>query len=184
MSSLKTDTPRAMSATALDNSFMGNTVQICVVTRDLPRKIEGMTRLGLGPWQVFTCGPDLVTDTTYRGRPAEMTFRLAIAFSGSMMWEVIQPLDGPSTYADFLDQHGEGLHHVLVDCNDIDWDERLRAFEARGYQITQSGVFAGQVPFAYFSTEEDTSTTIETAFFPAGFTLPEPEHWYPAPAPA
>ena len=184
MSPLQTATPRVHSATALDNSFMGNTVQICVVSRDLQRTIEGMTRLGLGPWQVFTCGRDLVTDTTYRGRPAEMTFRLALAFSGSMMWEVIQPVDGPTTYADFLDRHGEGLHHVLVDCNGVPWDERLRLFEGRGYQIVQSGVFAGQVPFAYFSTEDDTSATIETAFFPEGFSLPQPEQWYPAPPPA
>jgi methylmalonyl-CoA/ethylmalonyl-CoA epimerase len=184
MPPMDTNTPRTQSAIALDNSFIGNTVQVCVVSHDLQRTMEGMTRLGIGPWQVFTFSPDNVDDMTYRGRPAEMTFRLAIAYSGSMMWELIQPLTGPSIYADFLDQHGEGLHHVLVDCNGAPWDERLRLFEAHGYQTIQSGVWLGRVPFAYFATEDDTATTIETASFPHDFDLPEPEQWYPGPPPA
>jgi methylmalonyl-CoA/ethylmalonyl-CoA epimerase len=184
MPATNTDTPTVQSPTALDNSFVGNTVQLCVVSRDLQRTMQGMVNLGIGPWQVFTFSPDNVSDITYRGKPAEMTFRLAIAFSGSMMWEIIQPVDGPSIYADFLAEHGEGLHHVLVDCNGAPWDERLRLFEAHGYRMIQSGVWVGQVPFAYFSTEQDTATTIETTYFPEGFALPEPEQWYPGPPPA
>jgi hypothetical protein len=50
--------------------------------------------------------------------------------------------------------------------------------------MIHSGVFVGQVPFAYFATEADTTTTIETAHFPEGFTLPEPEMCYSVPPPA
>jgi hypothetical protein len=33
-----------------------------------------------------------------------------------MMWEIVQPLTGPNIYEEFLDRHGEGIHHVAVDC--------------------------------------------------------------------
>ena len=170
--------------TSLDTSFLGNTVQVCVVSRDLQRTAEGMIRLGIGPWRIFTFSPENVRDMTYKGEAAEMRFRLAIAYSGSMMWEVIQPLDGPSIYTDFLEQHGEGLHHVLVDCNGVPWEDRVRLFKEHGYDMVQSGVWEGQVAYAYFATEADMATTIETAVFPEGFTMPEPEQWLPSPPPA
>src|SRR3954454_24920366 len=101
-----------------------------------------------------------------------------------MMWEIIQPLEGPSIYTDFLEQHGEGLHHVLVDCNGIPWDDRVRLFREHGYDVAQSGVWQGQVRYAYFMTEGDIATTIETALFPDGFTMAEPERRLPSPRPA
>ena len=175
---------RVRSATTLDTSFVGNTVQVCVVSRNLRRTAEGMIRLGIGPWQIFTFGPENVRDMTYRGEPAETRARLAFAYSGSMMWEIVEPLDGPSIHADFLEQHGEGLHHVLVDCNGLPWDDRLRRFRDHGYDVVQSGVWEDQVRYAYFSTEDDVATTIETALVPEGFTMPQPEEWLPSPPPA
>lgn len=168
----------------LDNSFVGNTMQVCVVSRDLRRTMEGMVRLGIGPWQVHTFSPDNVEDMTYRGEPAASTFRLALAFSGTMMWEIVEPVEGPTIYDEFLEQHGEGVHHVAVDCNGVEWDERLRLFEEHGYEMIQSGRFVGRLPYAYFATEGDVTTTIETFLIPDGMQLPEPDEWYPGPPPA
>jgi hypothetical protein len=167
----------------LDTSFLGDTVQIGVVSRDLDRTAWGMVRAGIGPWQVFTFSPANVRDMTYRGAATAMTFRLAMAWSGAMMWEIIQPLEGPSIYADFLEQHGEGVHHVLTDCDGLAWDDRLRRFDEHGYAMVQSGVWEGRAPYAYFATEGDIGTTIETSILPEDFTFPEPEAWYPAPPP-
>lgn len=164
----------------LDNSFLGNTMQVCVVSRDLHRTMEGMVRLGIGPWQVHTFSPQTVDDMTYRGAPAETTFGLALAFSGTMMWEIVSPVSGPSIYDEFLEQHGEGIHHVAVDCNGADWETRLAMFADHGYELIQSGRWKGRVPYAYFGTEGDVSTIIETFILPDDFALPEPDEWYPA----
>ena len=51
-------------ATTLDTGFVGNTVQVCVVSRDLRRTAAGMIRLGIGPWQIFTFSPENVRDMT------------------------------------------------------------------------------------------------------------------------
>jgi hypothetical protein len=42
----------------------------------------------------------------------------------------------------------------------------------------------GQVSYAYFATEGDVTTTIETFIFPDDFSIPEPDQWYPAAPPA
>lgn len=172
--------PRVLSEVALDNSFQGDTMQTCIVTRDMHRTLEGMVKLGIGPWRVYEFGPETVSDMSYRGKPARYKMKLALAFSGTMMWEVIEPVDGPSIYHDFLRDHGEGIHHVAQVCNGLPWDERVAAYKARGLQVVQSGTWAGRVPYAYFGTESLISTTIEIFDIPADFVMPEPLEWFPA----
>ncbi|HZZ49712.1 MAG TPA: VOC family protein [Pseudonocardia sp.] len=173
-----------VGASDLDNSFAGSVVQVCVVSRDLRRTMAGMVRLGIGPWQVHTFSPKTVDDMTYRGAPATSIFKIALAFSGTMMWELIQPMEGPSIYGEFLEKHGEGVHHVAMDCAGADWDTRLQLFADHGYEVIQSGRWLGKVPYAYFATEDDVTTTIETFIIPDDFPLPEPDEWYPAAPPA
>jgi len=80
-------------------------------------------------------------------------------------------------------QVGE-VHHVAFGCNGMPWQQRLEAFETHGYRMIQSGMWEGKVPYAYFETEGDTTTTFEIFDIPADFVLPEPDEWYPGPPPA
>ncbi|WP_420466679.1 VOC family protein [Panacagrimonas sp.] len=164
---------------SLSNSFLGDTIQVCVVTQELERTLEGFVRMGIGPWRVYTFSPETVRDQTYMGEPARYSMRLALATSGTMMWEVIQPLDGPNIYTDFIESHGEGVHHVGQSCNGLSYDAQFEKFAAAGRKMIQSGTWKG-VRYAYFSTEDLIGTTVEIFDFPEGFVFPEPERWYPA----
>ena len=172
--------PQVVSEVALDNSFQGDTIQICIVSRDIHRTMEGMVKLGIGPWRLYEFGPDTVSDQTYMGQPARYKMKLALAFSGTMMWEIIEPVDGPSIYHEFLRDHGEGIHHVGMGCNNIPYAERVATYKARGLQLIQSGTWMGRVPYAYFGSEGLISTTGEIFDIPADFVMPEPLEWYPA----
>lgn len=178
------DLPKVINENTLSNSFLGSNMQICVVTRDFRRTLEGLTRAGIGPWRIYTFSPQTMTEITYRGRPSQHSMKLGLAFSGSMLWEIVQPLTGPSIYEEFLEKHGEGIHHVAFDCNHIPWADQIKAFEARGFKMIQSGLWQGKYPHAYFETEGDTTTTFEIYQVPEGFVWPEPEEWYPAAPPA
>lgn len=173
------DLPSVTGENSLSNSFLGDNIQICVVTRDFRRTMEGLVRAGIGPWRVYTFGPETVSDLTYRGKPASYSMKLGITFSGTMMWEIVQPLAGPNIYDEFLEKHGEGVHHVAFGCNNVPWEERIKAFEEHGYEMIQSGTWQGKVPYAYFETDGDTTTIFEIFDIPEGFVLPEPEEWYP-----
>ena len=167
----------------LTNSFLGDTVQVCVVTEDLHRTCEGFARMGIGPWSVYTFSPETCTEQTYMGKPQDYSMRLALATSGNMLWEVIQPLEGPSIYKDFLARHGEGVQHVGMACLNKPWQEKLAEFERKGCKLVQGGEWQG-VRYAYFGTEDLIGTTIEIFDFPPDYRFPEPEQWIPAPPPA
>ncbi|QXQ06166.1 VOC family protein [Sphingosinicellaceae bacterium] len=161
-------------------TFLGKMVETCIVTRDHRRCMEGLWRLGIGPWQVFTFSPENTTDQTYQGRPSEFVLTVCFAEMGDMIWEVIEPVSGDTIFRDFLDQHGEGIHHTAHDCNDIPFEARLEEFARRGFKLIQSGSWMGANHFAFFGTEDATTTCFETYVFPGDWTYPEPDRWYPA----
>jgi catechol 2,3-dioxygenase-like lactoylglutathione lyase family enzyme len=143
----------------LANSFIPETRQICIVTRDLDAMVRRYAdALGIGPWWVNEySAPDLF-DTTYRGQPATYSMRLALAWTGALNWEIIQPLDGPSIYKDFLERNEEGVQHVGIMLGDLGmtWEECHASFKARGnppYMVAVSLPLSID-PAAHHSTPE------------------------------
>lgn len=175
--------PEVVSATELSNSFLGKLIEICFVTRDYRKTMEGLVRLGIGPWRVYTFDSNTVTDQTYHQEPAEYGIKVCFADIGDLAVEIMQPLFGPSIFQEHLDQHGEGIHHIAFDCDELPWDQRAARFAAGGFPSTQSGKFMNQNAFEFFGTETATTTTFETYLIPPGFVWPEPEEWYPGPPP-
>ena len=118
-----------------------------------------------------------------RGKDVSYSMKLALAWVEDTMWEVIEPVDGPSIYKEFLEEHGEGLHHVLVDHQGLDFDAALAEFSKRGCPPLMEGKF-GEVRYAYVDSEGPLRTVLEIVHRPPGFKRPEPDYWYPAPPPA
>ncbi len=179
---MATQAPEVRDDKTLDNSFITETIQICVVTRDFRRTVDGYLKLGIGPWAVYDFAPPNITETTFRGQPAQYSMKLCLAWTGSMLWEIIQPLEGSSIYTEFLEKHGEGIQHVAVACGELSMDERIREFELRGFENIQSGIFNGNVPYAYFGTEDAAGTVFEIFDIPEE-GLPAPAEWIPASPP-
>src|SRR4051794_41831500 len=71
--------------------------QIALVVADLEVAVRAYAdALGIGPWNVYTIGAPAMTGMTYRGEPADFVIRHALAFSGEVMLELVQPIGGPS----------------------------------------------------------------------------------------
>lgn len=88
--------------------------QIAIVVKDLRATMELYHRtLGWGPWHVFEYfGPPVLHDTVIRGVPTPFTVHLASAQVGPINVELLQPVDGSSIFQEWLDRHGEGIHHI------------------------------------------------------------------------
>jgi catechol 2,3-dioxygenase-like lactoylglutathione lyase family enzyme len=103
-----------------------------------------------------------VEDSMYRGAPGEFGYHLSMAYAGDMQIELIQHLFGQSIYKEFLDQHGQGMHHLgyFVD----DHDQVVADFASNGFPVVQSGRFGENPPalFAYFDTRPATGIYMET----------------------
>ena len=175
--------PAVVSEFALDNAFLGRIVEVCIVTEDHRRTMAGLVRLGIGPFRVYTFDDETLAQPTYRAEDSPFSLVVCFAVNNGLTWEVMQPLSGRTIMRDFLDQHGEGIHHVAFDCDGAPWEERLARFGERGFGVTQSGRWLDQNRFSFFDTEEATTTCFETYHFPDDFQFPEPQEWYPAPPP-
>ena len=177
------DYPEVTSETTLSNSFLSETIQVCVVSRDHRRTMEGFVKLGIGPWRVYHYkeAPG-IRNTEYRGKAETFHMTLCLAWTGQMLWEIVEPLDGRTIYHEFLEAHGEGIHHVAFAGGDKPYDAQIAEFEARGFPVIQSGLLKDVVRFHYFDTEEATGTTFEI-YDPKGRDLPEPDEWFPGPPP-
>ena len=152
------------------------TLQIALVVRDLDASMRTYVHeYGIGPWEIYEFNPGTVADMVRDGRPAEYAFRLAVTMVGSVQWELIQPLDDQSMYAEFLASKGEGLHHVAVGVPD--YHEALAALGAKGRRVLQAGLYNG-VTFSYLSTDEDLGVITEIFDWPPG-TEQKPDAVYP-----
>jgi len=95
--------------------LLTETLQICVVVRDLEASLKTYVEgYGIGPWEIYEFNPETVERLEKDGETADIAFRLAVTMVGSVQWELVQPLDDRSIYAEFLASKGEGLHHVAV----------------------------------------------------------------------
>jgi len=130
-------------------------VQICMVVRDLQKSMEHYWKiLGIGPWDVHTFSPETVREFTLYGQPVKQPFKfgLAVAMVGEIQFELIQPVEGPTIYESFLQEKGEGLHHIKEKVEDDKIERTLEEFKEKGIDIIQSGKFDGDV-FYYLDTE-------------------------------
>ena len=103
-----------MSSVKLDTGGLAIT-QVAAVVRDLRSSLEAYHKaLGWGPWNVYEHKPPMLHSTELHGKPTEFTMLGAECHAGPIVFELLQPLEGPSIYKEWLDEHGEGLHHVAV----------------------------------------------------------------------
>lgn len=145
--------------------------------------MAGLVRLGIGPFRVYTFAEDNLAAPTYRAESSPFSLKVCIATNDHLTWEIMQPVTGRTIMREFLDAHGEGIHHVAFDCNGAPWQQRIANLTARGFAPTQSGRWRDQNSFCFFDTEAATTTCFETYQFPDGFVFPDPEEWYPGPPP-
>ena len=149
--------------------------QVGVIVRDLEQAMRNYwERFAIGPWRVYTYGPPLVKEMTYHGRRQDYRMRIALCWVGPLMIELIQPLEGPSIYEDFLREHGEGPHHVLTYVDDF--DAAVRGMAERGYAMLQSGRgygVHGDGGYAYFDTVAELGLILEVSQVPTERVPPE-----------
>lgn len=139
--------------------IFGNIAQIGYVVRDIDAAMDNWVKHGVGPW--FYVDRVQTDYFRYRGADSDMQMSVALANSGDVQLELIQPRnDAPSMYKDFLDSGREGAQHIAYWSNDF--QALLDRALAAGYTIGQEGSIGGeQGRFAYLDTEVEQGTVIE-----------------------
>lgn len=97
---------------------------------------------------------------SYLGQPTSASCHMKFFDTPTLQIELIQPDDTPSVWRDFLNEKGEGLHHIAFRVKKA--DDAIRVMEEKGYPLLQRGLYAdasGQ--FAYMDTRDDLKLILE-----------------------
>jgi methylmalonyl-CoA/ethylmalonyl-CoA epimerase len=133
--------------------------QICIVVPDLEAAMKTyVEEYGIGPWQIFELNPENMSDMIRNDEPGSYAMRLGVTMVGDIELELMQPLDDNSTYAEFLAEHGVGVHHINVLFDDF--DETMAELRRKGHTIVMGGGYEGNT-FNYMSTDRDLGVITE-----------------------
>jgi catechol 2,3-dioxygenase-like lactoylglutathione lyase family enzyme len=151
--------------------------QVALVVEDLREAIEQYRFvLGVEPWDVYYIGPPEQQDAYYYGEHTDAAFGIGYADVGGLELEIIEPLGGESIHRDFLEERGEGIHHVACFAFDDPY-EVAAAFDDADVPIVQSGWWH-DTHYMYF----DTRNIMNGVYFETlagGEYDPGPEYRYP-----
>jgi hypothetical protein len=127
--------------------------QYAMVVRDLKPVSAFWQKVG---WPEMAVTHDLIRDRRYRGEAGTFDQELGWHRHGTVTYEWIRSLRGPTVYDEFLKAHGEGVHHLAVDVPDM--DAALARWASQGFKAAQSGAWGvpgkpGSGRYAYVDTE-------------------------------
>ncbi len=156
--------------------FLRNGVaQLGFVVKDLDAAVEQYWKLfGVGPWHFYTYGAPLLKKMSYRGKKVDYRMRIALANIGPLRIELIQPLEGDTVYAEFVREHGYGIHHLGLLVPNM--TEALAHAAEKGLEMTMDGAGFGRDGdghYAYLETEALVGTTLELIERPKNRMPPE-----------
>jgi len=145
----------------------GNTyeiTQISLVVRDLDKTMKSYHKIfGWGPWDVFEHKPPSHHNTELRGKQVHYTLLGAETMVGSMNFELLQPLEGPSLWKEFLEKHGEGIASIAVMFKTIEESEKAKAaFKELGIEVVMRAHIGDHIEYYYLDTEPMLKCMIES----------------------
>ncbi|MER7606180.1 VOC family protein [Nocardioides sp. NPDC127503] len=112
----------------------GRIIQSAFVVPDLDAAVERWVgELRTGPWFLFDHFPG-EGESSYRGGPSSADVSIAMAFTGNLQIELIQPNDdAPSVYRETIERRGHGFHHHGIASEDVEAD--IESYLDRGFHI-------------------------------------------------
>ena len=133
--------------------------QVGIIVKDIDKTAKAWAELlGVTAPKWFLTDPAEIAHTTYRGQPTPAQAKLAFFDLGQVQLELIEPVGGPSTWKDFLDQKGEGVHHIAFAIRDM--DGQIRVLDKLGMPAVQRGDYTGG-RYGYIASDPKLGVVLE-----------------------
>jgi 4-hydroxyphenylpyruvate dioxygenase-like putative hemolysin len=137
---------------AEDKVLEGKETDICqvgVVVKDLDKSVQFLASLGLGP---FSIREVTHPHATVHGKTVFYQVRLAFAQQGPVQLELIEYRKGDTIHKEFLDEKGEGIHHILFNVKNL--KTTIDKFSRKGIPVLQRDNFVGGGGLAYMGSDK------------------------------
>jgi methylmalonyl-CoA/ethylmalonyl-CoA epimerase len=133
--------------------------QVGLVVRDVEASAQAFADLfGVETPSWKMTDPLEAAHTLYKGEPTEARAKLAFLDAGAVAIELIEPVGGPSTWRDFLDEHGEGVHHIAFRIEEM--DGQVATLAEKGMPAVQTGDYTGGC-YAYIDSAPQLGVILE-----------------------
>ncbi len=144
--------------------------QISYVTSDLSRAMETFREM-LGVFRFFQMKNFELSNQRFQVESEPMLIDFAIAWTGTIFLEIIQPLKSDLVYGPYLKPDGFTLtlHHIAFAVED--WDTLQRELKAEGRSLSFSGELQGMLHSGYLDCRDTLGYYVEFySATPAGKT--------------
>jgi len=155
----------AQNALQRDPGFRTVT-QVALVTKNIEASAERWAKLiGVQTPKITTTKPGEEVHMMYQGKPSNARAKLAFIQAGQVTIEIIEPVGAGSAWKKFLDEHGEGVHHIAFHVQSL--DNARAQLKAQGYEEIHSGrwepdsVTSGNGDYVYFDSTKALGLMIE-----------------------
>ena len=128
----------------MTKSTLGNQIvcQVAIIVHDIEKTSRAWAEvLGVEPPSWRATGTAEETRIAYHGESTDARAKLAFLDMGQVRLELIEPVGRPSTWGEFLDEHGQGIHHIAFHVKGM--DQVLAGLAAQGIPLVQSGQYTG-----------------------------------------
>jgi methylmalonyl-CoA/ethylmalonyl-CoA epimerase len=146
------------------NRLDSNTViQIGIIVKDVDKTASAYADVfGIPMPAVVPIADDPFAKTMFHDQPSTAKGKGAFFNLGPVQMELIEPVGAPSTWQEFLQAHGEGIHHIAFKTSDMD---AARTFLAsKGMETIQHGGWDGG-QYAYVDCSKQLGTILELLHF-------------------
>ncbi|MDR1639865.1 MAG: VOC family protein [Clostridiales bacterium] len=137
--------------------------QVAFIVRDIEAtKVKFAEFLGVDAPPTVGGGNYEITKTEVYGQPAPNANALLAFFDAGpgLQIELIQPNTEKSVWREFLDRHGEGIHHIAFQVKGM--DGKIKDMELAGYPLVQRGKYGdGGGEYAYFDAIDGLKCFVE-----------------------
>ncbi|QGQ97314.1 VOC family protein [Paenibacillus psychroresistens] len=142
----------------MENTILGTTLicQVAVIVRDVEKATRRFAELlGVPVPNIIMANEDGSDTVSYMGQPTKGRVRLSFFHMENLVLEFIEPTEDPTTWKEFLDIKGPGVHHIAFKAKNrmLETAAKLEQF---GYSLIQNGD-----KYAYVESTEDLGVILE-----------------------
>ena len=131
-------------------------VQIGIVVKDVDKAVEYYSKkFNMGPFRVVIAKR---SGALVHGKPMDYAQKIAFTQLGDIQIELMQVIEGRPIQKEFLEEKGEGLHHLCFRVEDL--DAEIAKWEKQGIKCIQRSKPPGP-GFAMMDTTEVGGTIFE-----------------------
>lgn len=126
-----------------NNISLGGFIQIALVVRDIQNAAATWAEFfNIPAPEIQIALPSDSQNLTYRGKQAFYGQKMAVIQLEHFTIELIEPDENDSTFREFLDHHGNGVHHLGFQVGD-QRDAIVEELEEMGYEMRTVGYYPG-----------------------------------------